>query len=1095
MRMQQSLHAQLNPQLCLSVPHMVKFAEVLAIKPLDSMLVELAKKIYDCLSEQTKEHKSQMSAYWILGQLKRHFRDAHVYDKTSGSFTAAGKGLLQVLTNIHAILHKASQDNSEKSHAVEQVTLIAEKLCEELGECTKGFHNRANIVWSSLFVPKNFAERLYLIRHQIVQQVADTLAAEFCSMHKSAEAHVHNQITRIAHERGCGTLIENPYDSNVILSAQDISLTHRRLIEAFQEKYTPLLIIQQLENQLRDQLLALGYENRRIEQGYDNDIYNQWPDFINTVFPKKEADDRDFLYWFITDNGVDTDENEDDYRAPLVFDINWRKIREAIYQTLLHEGFIVNCRYKKLGDFPYNPDSHQEYQYWLCNIALPTDLIPHLAQNKIKYHTNLALYRNFLINTATSLTKEHAFYTYAVTELLTNIGPSLRDFLLGIPSTELFADVIAKLNESQWDQINLRTLLSSFFAQKNSILLHHFLLNAPANIQEQMRDDLTNPAGFFSRMLPDYFKRSGTEHSLYAHLGCIVHFCKKNHIEYPAKQWLIYMKLDSVTEQKIVAQLLATSDYTDAKNFLQLIALLCEKTQKKLPWNFIITEVLKEKSSLMRVLLDVIAFTYEPSIQYQLFSSVQPNLIYVALKYAPDTLPDILRSLEKLGQRALIQHLITQPSTTLGYDNVLHGFFISDIGVKPQSFDKLLEIITRYLSEAAQQALCISAFSWQDFLSKNPTLEQIHKVLEWQKTLRIPLEIEDSRWIRTFFMLDFQLLPAELKENTNADFGKKYLQVQLALNTCQDYTLIIEYLPLLAEFFPAQLVDLLIASGINKKQLLIILNSPFSIAEKAYGNVLDYILLSQPYLLLPFIETVSTVTNHVAFLLEQNFQLHRVVSSENLMQILQIFKEKEQAYTLTSDDKKYLADCLSKDEIDFLIKERLIPVAVEEQSSGQNIFSDELPLLFSEQTPQAVSWIVQNIQINQFEESEDIIRFFRMLKEKNQFYRLTKENKLHLNRHLSAKDWFTISMEGLIPAALIKEKKEIILQYIDEIEDVSIRQNIIKKALDAQTNLGAFFGTQRGFFKCRKTAGTWKKLGQMLAEDEIAAPSVSTSLF
>ena len=89
----------------------------------------------------------------------------------------------------------------------------------------------------------------------------------------------------------------------------------------------------------------------------------------------ERADDRDFLYWFITDNGVDTDENEDDYRAPLVFDINWRKIREAIYQTLLHEGFIVNCRYKKLGDFPYNPDSHQEYQYWLCNIALPTDLI------------------------------------------------------------------------------------------------------------------------------------------------------------------------------------------------------------------------------------------------------------------------------------------------------------------------------------------------------------------------------------------------------------------------------------------------------------------------------------------------------------------------------------------------------------------------------------------------------------------------------------------------------------------------------------------------------------------------------------------------
>lgn len=1222
MKIQQVLHSQLNAQRCLLMIPASNTTPLIDSKPVNILLSELASKIYEFLSENTKSnHKPPLTTYWILLQLNRHFRDKHVYNKADHTYTAAGNELLNTLHNLHAILHGKYHDDTRKLDSTEQGTLIAEKLCEEIAECTKGFHDRVNIIWSSLFVPRNFTERLYKIRYQIVQQVADTLAAQFCHRQKTAEAHVHNQITRIAHALGCGTNIENPHDEPAVLEDIQIRETNTQLIQAFQNQFTPLLIIQQIENQLHDQLLTLGYESRRIEAGYDNDSYNPWPDFLNTIFPAALSEDRDFTYWLITDSSEESD--EDSYAPIKVLDIDWMKVRKAIYRTFVNERFVKQAP-KELEDLPYNPKNSQEYQYWISKIASQDALLAHLKEKQRQYLKNPSGYREFMIQLALLVPKELDFYAMVVEQLAANTAQHSQVLLITITNSELLADFIDAMPREQWTNIHIPIVLSQLVIQKNPTLLQQFLMHVPASMHPQICDQISSAESVLSTTLRINTNAAVTKRRGYAltpHLLHMIDFCIRQNIDYPAHRWLEFFQLDRVDEQGFVTRIITTDDYTDAKNLLQLTAMLYARTDKLVPWHACLAAAFTRKPALISAILSIVT-TYEPSIQLQLLTKIQPNLIHAALEHAPESLSCIIPWLEKLGGEALIQEQIFAPAMDVFCNNALHRLFVSQAPWNSQSLDNLLRIITRYLSEELQKILFDDGFSWQVFLSKQPSLEQIAKLLVWQKSLNIPLAAADNSLLRTFYFLDLDLLTAELEENT--DSAENHLRLKLALNTCRPEQMV-QYIPLMVEYCPDQLADLLLSTGMNQEQFRTIISTPFDAAKEAYLNALEFVFQKKPDAIILYMESVLSVTTKVQFLLDQNLRLERVPSPQNIMQILQILKEKDQPYTLSMADKQHLNDRLSDADLRIILGEGLIPEvfipanlaalssnAVHEFSwqtihremqscdqmyaflaaqpnpvRGLESFDkrmlriryqwdariihraleqskdlaekmlrlklamhicepaqivqyipvilqhcpDQLEqlLLSGEMNPQQFlmvinapfywhnkayanlsafilqnesnaimpyinmimanipqphGWLAQNIRITQMVSPEKMINVLRIFKEQNQAYNLSKEDKLHLNRYLSAADWYTISKEGLISAKAIQEKKEIILQHISKIDNLSERYGVIKDALNAQTELGSFFGTQRGFFKCRITAGTWKKLDQMLPAKE-----------
>jgi|GEM_PF-4824201 len=69
------------------------------------------------------------------------------------------------------------------------------------------------------------------------------------------------------------------------------------------------------------------------------------------------------------------------------------------------------------------------------------------------------------------------------------------------------------------------------------------------------------------------------------------------------------------------------------------------------------------------------------------------------------------------------------------------------------------------------------------------------------------------------------------------------------------------------------------------------------------------------------------------------------------------------------------------------------------------------------------------------------------------------------------------------------KNKEVVLKQIKHIEDPVEKRGLLKEALESGTNLNAFFSVQRGPLRTRATAGTLRKLAQMLEEMGPETPS------
>ena len=89
-----------------------------------------------------------------------------------------------------------------------------------------------------------------------------------------------------------------------------------------------------------------------------------------------------------------------------------------------------------------------------------------------------------------------------------------------------------------------------------------------------------------------------------------------------------------------------------------------------------------------------------------------------------------------------------------------------------------------------------------------------------------------------------------------------------------------------------------------------------------------------------------------------------------------------------------------------------------------------------------------------------------------------------LYRRLSAEDWYHISHEELLPTSVTKNKKEIVFNHITHLEGQERKDSISESIDHPEKGLGKLFWTQRGFFKCRTTAGNLKKLVALRAQDE-----------
>src|SRR3990167_9846091 len=117
-------------------------------------------------------------------QLDRHAGERSTYTHKSK--------LLESLSKLYAVFSHVATTNEQKN-------FIAEKIAEDVSECTPGFHDRVNFIIISLNLPQNLDELLAKTRFNLVDKIAHQLAD------KSAQGvHVHARMHKLAQAAGFG---------------------------------------------------------------------------------------------------------------------------------------------------------------------------------------------------------------------------------------------------------------------------------------------------------------------------------------------------------------------------------------------------------------------------------------------------------------------------------------------------------------------------------------------------------------------------------------------------------------------------------------------------------------------------------------------------------------------------------------------------------------------------------------------------------------------------------------------------------------------------------------------------------------------------
>jgi hypothetical protein len=242
----------LNPDLAYKLPAKRHAAAVLSSPLPNNWLEQLVEYTIDCLSPKP--------TYNFRKKMSDHIGSASTYQHKDL--------LIKNLKAIYPVMmdDQVSQDNKAS---------IASKLVERAESCTPGFHNGVNSIVDGFIRPESLDDLLYRIRHDIISKTASAI---------DNDVHVNNRFYTIAQNNGYGVYPPNPDDGHrgVI---EDLIISYK-LKEAFARDFRMFSILNDLESQLRSELLYIGYP-KSSEQGYEPDIMDKLLDFLTTLF--KEA--------------------------------------------------------------------------------------------------------------------------------------------------------------------------------------------------------------------------------------------------------------------------------------------------------------------------------------------------------------------------------------------------------------------------------------------------------------------------------------------------------------------------------------------------------------------------------------------------------------------------------------------------------------------------------------------------------------------------------------------------------------------------------------------------------------------------------------
>ncbi|WP_342228202.1 hypothetical protein [Rickettsiella endosymbiont of Rhagonycha lignosa] len=227
-------------------------------------------------------------------------------------------------------------------HESSQLLLLV--LTEDINECTPGFHIRVNKLVNALQVPNTLEQLLYLVRKNIVHEIAYNLMS---SVPPPFQVHVVDRVCRIAKKQGLGIeaiIQKDPYKS--LLSDQAI---HECLQSKFPLHYTPFKIPFLLAEQLQAILNQSGYIGSQ-ETGYATGPVESMLKIIQNFLVNPAKPNTNKLQpLFILDKF-------DEFGEPTrIYDLNWPLIRQLFFQQLIDKNYFTKAA---------EPASLIEYAYF-----------------------------------------------------------------------------------------------------------------------------------------------------------------------------------------------------------------------------------------------------------------------------------------------------------------------------------------------------------------------------------------------------------------------------------------------------------------------------------------------------------------------------------------------------------------------------------------------------------------------------------------------------------------------------------------------------------------------------------------------------------
>jgi hypothetical protein len=265
-------------------------------------------------TEKNRESYDHEAKKQVLGTEKEAFINEfnrHAGPKSTYSLKSQ---LLDSLRKLYCIY------THENTNADQQF-LIASRIHEDITQCSPGFNDRVNFLLTLFDMPQNLDELLAKARFHLVDKIARTFAQ------KNAQGvHVHSRFFMIAERFGYGVSAINEKDLYLHTGSSDKSDEdiEKVLAEGFKNRFGLFGMVNALREQIENVMTTQGY-NGRNEKGYEGGVYLKLIEIVKHFIDIKD--------------GTELLEMDEDTQT-LVIDINWQRIRSALFLKLIEECYV-----------------------------------------------------------------------------------------------------------------------------------------------------------------------------------------------------------------------------------------------------------------------------------------------------------------------------------------------------------------------------------------------------------------------------------------------------------------------------------------------------------------------------------------------------------------------------------------------------------------------------------------------------------------------------------------------------------------------------------------------------------------------------------